>query len=116
MLHQSSDLTLPTQATNGVSQRTPNPSRLERTAAALALSHVIVAGTVADLRTKPLLLPNNQPPLPARLPTLARLLQNAHQQLATTVDEVVATSYAAEWLLDNFYAVEQALRDRKSVV
>ncbi len=52
-------------------------------------------------------------PLPERLLAISTLLHEAHQQLVTTTEEALAVSYAAEWLLDNYYAVEQALRQVK---
>ncbi|MCE7987838.1 MAG: hypothetical protein DYG89_42275 [Caldilinea sp. CFX5] len=88
------------------SQGTPPPSRLQQTADALALSHAILPVSRPNRRG----LPANQPPLPQRIPLLARYLRNVHTHLTTAADEALAASYAAEWLLDNFYAVEQALR------
>lgn len=79
-------------------------SRLERAAVALAETHTLMASKGTPAR---------QLPLPARLPVLARFLQSVHRHLLTTADEAVAASYAAEWLLDNFYAVERALRQVK---
>jgi cyclic beta-1,2-glucan synthetase len=36
-------------------------------------------------------------------------LRRAHRQIAAAAQETLAISYASEWLLDNFYVVEQAL-------
>lgn len=108
MLQAPSDLPVhaPTKDPIVSDQATPVPmtSRLERAAAALAETHSLTASKGA---------PTPQPLLPARLPALVRFLQSVHRYLLTTADEVVAASYAAEWLLDNFYAVERALRQVK---
>ena len=47
-------------------------------------------------------------PLLAGLPALSTLLSAARARFAQAGDERLTTSYAAEWLLDNYYAVEQA--------
>lgn len=88
------------------SQGAPLPGRLQQTASALALSHAILPASRPTRRG----LPTNQLPLPQRIPQLARFLRHVHVHLTTAADEALAASYAAEWLLDNFYAVEQALR------
>ena len=36
-------------------------------------------------------------------------MRQAHRQIAAAAQEALAISYASEWLLDNFYVVEQAL-------
>ena len=89
-------------------QGTSPPGRLQQAASALALGHAVLP----TKRTNPKAprLPARQPPLPQRIPLLTRYLRSVHAQLTTTADEALAASYAAEWLLDNFYAVEQALR------
>jgi cyclic beta-1,2-glucan synthetase len=46
----------------------------------------------------------------ARLPVLASELRAAYQAVLHAATADMALSYAAEWLLDNFYVVEQALR------
>ncbi|MBX3011462.1 MAG: hypothetical protein KF832_08130 [Caldilineaceae bacterium] len=107
MLQQPSDLTVQAHTPEQDPPTTPTPSRLGQAAVRLAQSHTIIAEggkphTLADELS-----------LPARLPLLRRFLRNAHQALATSADEALTTSYAAEWLLDNFYAVEQALRQVK---
>ena len=114
MLQVSSDVTVqpptPEQAfSHGHEPSVALPSRLERAAVALAETHVVVINKGdADQRA-----PAQPIALPARLPSLARFLQSVHRHLLTTADDAVAASYAAEWLLDNFYAVERALRQVK---
>ncbi|MHB1295388.1 MAG: GH36-type glycosyl hydrolase domain-containing protein [Anaerolineae bacterium] len=46
----------------------------------------------------------------SRLPLHRQRLQQAYQRFREADEEVLTVSYAAEWLLDNFYLVEQALR------
>ncbi|MHB0858694.1 MAG: GH36-type glycosyl hydrolase domain-containing protein [Anaerolineae bacterium] len=46
----------------------------------------------------------------SRLPQHRQRLQQAYQRFREADQEVLTVSYAAEWLLDNFYLVEQALR------
>ena len=50
-----------------------------------------------------------QPLLLDQLPELAAELRAAYQAVLRTAAADMALSYAAEWLLDNFYVVEQAL-------
>ena len=50
-----------------------------------------------------------QPLLLDQLPRLAAELRAAYQAVLRTAAADMALSYAAEWLLDNFYVVEQAL-------
>ncbi|MGE3539354.1 MAG: glucoamylase family protein [Candidatus Tectimicrobiota bacterium] len=45
-----------------------------------------------------------------RIPRLATDLQSRYQAVQRRATANMALSYAAEWLLDNFYVVEQALR------
>jgi len=121
MPQQPSELTVPAHATTSAptgpesntsvsNATTPAPSRLQQAASALAVSHVLVYdGGAMHPTPSP-----GQPSLPERLPLLAKALRNAHQRLISSqpgvLEEAVTSSYAAEWLLDNFYAVEQALR------
>jgi cyclic beta-1,2-glucan synthetase len=42
-----------------------------------------------------------------RLPQQAKRLQKGYHTFRTTTTEALAFSYAAEWLLDNFYVVQQ---------
>ena len=54
--------------------------------------------------------PDNHDPLPARLKTLGIFLKSVHRYYdeASRADKPV--SYDAEWVLDNYYIIEQALR------
>ena len=114
MLQVSSDVTVqPPTPEQEFPQDSAAPvamtSRLERAAVALAETQSLMVSkgpTAHSVLAQPLALP-------ARLPALAHLLQSAHRHLLTTADEAVAASYAAEWLLDNFYAVERTLRQVK---
>ncbi|HJX37765.1 MAG TPA: glucoamylase family protein [Anaerolineae bacterium] len=56
--------------------------------------------------------PPHRPMLLERLPDLEVLLQQAHQRFASEGPK--ASSYGAEWLLDNYYLVQQAVRDIRS--
>ena len=49
------------------------------------------------------------PKLTDQLAVLENALRRAHRQIAAAAQETLAISYASEWLLDNFYVVEQAL-------
>ncbi len=53
---------------------------------------------------------SNDNPLPARLRTLGTFLQSAYRYFDESSLEVTAASQAAEWMLDNYYIIEQALR------
>ena len=46
----------------------------------------------------------------AQLPRLTQQLQDAHQHFVNASAQDLALSSAAEWLLDNYYLVVQALR------
>lgn len=48
--------------------------------------------------------------LAQRLPTLGKWLREAHAQFATHNVSEPRLSYAGEWMLDNFYIIERALR------
>jgi len=54
--------------------------------------------------------PKRRPPLPKRLQQQETLLRDAYQYFAKASKEQRAPSYASEWLLDNFYVVQQAFR------
>jgi cyclic beta-1,2-glucan synthetase len=54
--------------------------------------------------------PPRQTHLLQRLPELSRRLDAAHQAFGMRAQVEVALSYAAEWLLDNFYLIRQAER------
>ena len=45
-----------------------------------------------------------------RLDELEALLREAHAHVASSTDPKLGLSYAGEWLLDNFYTVNQAVR------
>jgi hypothetical protein len=72
-------------------------SRLERMAHGLAAHHQVdpepAAGRFLD-----------------QLPQLAQRLEDTHQHFVNASAQDVVSSSAAEWLLDNYYMVEQALR------
>ncbi len=110
MPQQPSDLTVQATATTvDAIPSAPIHSRLDRAASALAVTHTLInpgQPTPAGPSSAPIALPN-------RLPDIAQILRDAHHDLTTSADDVVTVSYAAEWLLDNFYAVEQTLRQVK---
>src|SRR5688500_4701080 len=54
--------------------------------------------------------PRNHNPLPARVKTLGTFLQSAYRYFEKSSRSEISESYAAEWVLDNFYIIEQALR------
>lgn len=76
----------------------PTHDRLQDLARELAESHVVASRL---RRTRSLL---------DGLPEQESVLRAAYSYLATASDVQLALSYAAEWLLDNFHLVEQALR------
>lgn len=55
--------------------------------------------------------PQRGPTLLDRLPEQEAALRAAYRHFAAATEAQVVASYAAEWLLDNFYVVEQALRE-----
>ncbi len=73
-------------------------SRLERQARQLAESHAVSRR------------PRRGPPLLDRLREQEALLRDAYQHFAGASEAQIALSYAGEWMLDNFYVVQQALR------
>ncbi len=76
-------------------------SHLEQTACRAAASHQSI---VAAPQAKHLL---------EWLPQQAKQLRRGHQAFRATTAEALAFSYAAEWLLDNFYVVAQTQRQVK---
>jgi cyclic beta-1,2-glucan synthetase len=76
-------------------------SRLEQTARQAAAGHQSIA---AAPQAKHLL---------EWLPQQAKRLRQGHQAFRATTAEALAFSYAAEWLLDNFYVVAQTQRQIK---
>jgi len=53
--------------------------------------------------------PGNSP-IPNRLKKFTEFFQAAHRHLDESAKAQISTSSAAEWLLDNFYVLEQAIR------
>src|SRR5437867_3199365 len=49
-------------------------------------------------------------PVPDELKKFTELFQSAYRYFDEATKAQVSTSQAAEWLLDNFYVVEQAIR------
>jgi len=49
-------------------------------------------------------------PIPARLKVLTEFFQSAYHHFDEATKTQVSVSHAAEWLLDNFYVLEQAIR------
>ena len=82
----------------GLSGDALSAGRLENLARQLARSHALSRR------------PRRRPPLLDRLREQEVLLHDAYQRFAETSEVQLALSYAAEWLLDNFYTVRQALR------
>ncbi|HEX6385267.1 MAG TPA: hypothetical protein VF177_11400, partial [Anaerolineae bacterium] len=74
-------------------------SHLQQSAHQLAISHRLAETPTPD-----------RSDLLDRLPLLATLLRNAYHYFVNAPDEELALSYAAEWLLDNFYVIQQAIR------
>ncbi len=74
------------------------PSRLERMAHQLAAQHVIGSQPAGYARHL------------AQLSCVTQQLQDAHQHLVNALAQDLASSSAAEWLLDNYYMVVRALR------
>jgi hypothetical protein len=54
--------------------------------------------------------PRNHNLLPARVKTLGAFLQSAYRYFDKSSRTETTESYAAEWVLDNYYIIEQALR------
>ena len=72
-----------------------------------ALAHRLAVEQPASRRT------SSGPYLLDRLEGQTELLRKAYQYFAGTSREELSYSYAAEWLLDNFYIIQQALRQVK---
>ncbi|MCB0061241.1 MAG: hypothetical protein KDE19_03970, partial [Caldilineaceae bacterium] len=89
------------------------PRPLLRLAYRLADIHQHVTQPTASTSPTEARLEQEQRTLPQRQQAISTLLHSAHKQLSSTTEEAIAVSYAAEWLLDNFYVVEQALRQVK---
>jgi cyclic beta-1,2-glucan synthetase len=84
----------PTEPGNSAS----NVNRLDSLATRLATSH-----TLDPLPSRRLLLLD-------RFEEQSALLENAHDHFVQMPDVQRAPSYTAEWLLDNYYVIQQALR------
>jgi cyclic beta-1,2-glucan synthetase len=50
-------------------------------------------------------------PIPARLKKMSEFFQGAYSYFSDSAKTQILTSNAAEWLLDNFYVLEQAVRE-----
>jgi len=74
------------------------PDGLEKLARRLAQSHTVARR------------PKRFSSVLDRLKEYEARLHDAHQYFATAPESQLALSYAAEWVLDNFYVVERALR------
>ncbi|NOR82652.1 MAG: hypothetical protein GQ526_04085, partial [Ardenticatenales bacterium] len=74
----------------------PDTDPLDRKAFQLAESHAITRR------------PKRIPAIRARLREQESLLRQAYQYFATASEAQRSLSYAAEWLLDNYYIVQQA--------
>lgn len=72
--------------------------RLENLARQLAESHTVTR------------CPRRSPVLLERLREQEALLRDAYQHFVEASEAQLALAYAVEWLLDNFYVVQQALR------
>lgn len=58
----------------------------------------------------PIKHPGKHNPLPVRIRTLGAFLTSAHRYFEETSATETAVSHTAEWMLDNFYIIEQTLR------
>ncbi len=76
----------------------PNITQLDDLAIQLAENHTLAPR------------PSRHPMLLDRLQAQAKLLQAAHNHFVQMPDVQRAPSYTAEWLLDNFYIIQQTLR------
>lgn len=67
-------------------------------------AHRLAAGHTVSRR------PGSEPALLDRLQEQGEILRDAYEYFVQVSEAQEALSYAAEWLLDNFYVVQQALR------
>lgn len=111
MSQPQSELPQTSVAVEERSQPAASPSKLELAAHELAAHHKQTV--TSEQRRAQQTGSAQRVPFLERLPLYAVLLRQAHARLVTTNEEALALSYAAEWLLDNFYTVEQALRQVK---
>ncbi len=56
---------------------------------------------------------NRQPPLYKDFTAISDLLARSYRRFLEEDTSTLAVSYAAEWMLDNFYSIQQALREIK---
>ena len=102
MIVQPTDVTAPisgtTAAETAAAEAANGPvGRLEHAAMAAAAAHSLQPAAP------------DAPKLTEQLAVLDDSLRRAYRRVAAAAQETLAISYAAEWLLDNFYVVEQAL-------
>ena len=98
MIVQPTDVTAPGPATPATSAAADAPvGRLDQAAMEAAAAHSLQPAAP------------DAPKLTDQLAVLGDALRQAHRQIAAAAQEALAISYASEWLLDNFYVVEQAL-------
>ncbi len=83
---------------NAVAQQDTTAESVKERAYLLAAKHSALGTTVAT------------PTLTEMLPAYERALAQAHADLATGEARLTTLSRAAEWLLDNYYIVQQATR------
>ena len=83
------------------SDRPPELDQLEKRVRQLAKSHAVPEQ------------PKRAQPLLSHLHDLEALLHDAFGYFASATGVQLALSYAAEWLLDNFYLIEEQIRTAK---
>lgn len=62
------------------------------------------------LQAEPVQYPGNHNPLPERIKNLGTFLASVNHYFEETNRSETAVSRSAEWMLDNFYIIEQTLR------
>ncbi|MCB0111876.1 MAG: hypothetical protein KDE53_38390, partial [Caldilineaceae bacterium] len=72
----------------------------------------LAAGKLAHTQ-QAVIVDERQLKIDVRLKKLAAWLDEAHTRFATDRSDGTLPSYAAEWMLDNFYVIQQALRQIK---
>jgi cyclic beta-1,2-glucan synthetase len=97
-MEADSNMSSAAQSVNGDSERRPTkPSELQNLAVSLAQSHKLSPRPVSRVA------------LAERLRDMEILLQEAYRHFSSEGES--ASSYGAEWLLDNFYLVQQAVSE-----
>ena len=86
--------------------REGEPIQIELQAAELARNHAVTRRRVK----RPAFLARERPVLLKRLDQQEELLRSAYQRFRTTPPDAAEFPYAAEWVLDNFYLIEQSVR------